>query len=258
MASANLAHALAAHKEVMAGINGNGFNKFNADTVITLSYKQLIQLMEDNAKATEDRIEAKNEAKFKEIATEMASLRAQIVKGHLAQEKSQQYNNRDTFKICGVKAPKLGPKEHEDTDSAVVKFLEKASVPLPKTELSMTHRIPSRDSTRCDALLVKLRSRIVRNTVMRKKKDMKDDAALKEAYPGAFIVEHLTPLRAKVAYMLRQDENIGRCWTIDGRIKVLKKGFAPTDKPITVDNLSQLTRIPGWTDEDVAKLVLEA
>ena len=79
-----------------------------------------------------------------------------------------------------------------------------------------------------------------------------------KAYPGAFIVEQLTPLRSKVAYMLRQDtENVEKSWTINGRIKVILKGAASDAKPKTIDSLTQLKQVMGWSEEKIEKLVLE-
>ena len=91
------------------------------------------------------------------------------------------------------------------------------------------------------------------------KKYFRNNELLKGEYPDAFIVEHLTPLRAKVAYQLRNDDTIERVWTIDGRIKVIKKGAGTNDKPITIDSLAQLTKLgPNWTKEAIKKLVFEA
>ena len=89
------------------------------------------------------------------------------------------------------------------------------------------------------------------------KKDFRENELLKREYPDAFIVEHLTPLRAKVCYQLRQDVTIAKCWTIDGRIKVVKKDAQANEKPITIDSLAQLTKL-GWTKKDVEKLIFEA
>ena len=202
-------------------------------------------------------IETKYDEALLKKDDEIKTLKEQTIKQHLSLEKSQQYQNRDSLKICGLREPTLGNNEREDTDTTVTKFFEKANIPVPKQELSMTHRLPSRESTRSKPLLVKLRSRIVRNSVMRMKKQMRDNELLKGEYPDVFIVEHLTPMRSKVAYKLRHDPNIEKVWSIDGRLKVVLKG-ATTDKPITVDSLSQLTQIPGWTKEDIEKLVFEA
>ena len=89
------------------------------------------------------------------------------------------------------------------------------------------------------------------------KKDFRENELLKREYPDAFIVEHLTPLRAKVCYKLRQDDSIAKCWTIDGRIKIVKKEAQSTDKPITIDSLAQLTKL-GWTKKDIENFVFEA
>ena len=53
---------------------------------------------------------------------------------------------------------------------------------------------------------------------------MRDNELLKGEYPDVFIVEHLTPMRSKVAYKLRHDPKIEKVWSIDGRLKVLLKG----------------------------------
>ena len=253
------------HKETMQALpkrtnkeaQNDILTKQDFNTASTSMYTEMIGLINDLKSDLKD-----NDAKDRRIdflEKKVDFLEKQLLKTCLELEKSQQYQNRDTLKICGIKEPTdLGPNQPEDTDSLVTKFFEKASIPVPKEELSVTHRVPSRNSGRYKALLAKLRSRIVRNTVMRKKKEIRENTLLKEDFPDAFIVEHLTPMRAKVAYQLRQDTTIEKVWTIDGRLKVVLRGAAPTDKPITVDNLSQLTRIPGWSNDDVTKLVFEA
>ena len=84
---------------------------------------------------------------------------------------------------------------------------------------------------------------------MRKKQEFKKD------YPNVFIVEHLTPLRSKIAYKLRNDENIEKCWTIDGKIKVVKAGASREDRPITIDSLADLKKL-GWDQNDIDELAL--
>ena len=91
---------------------------------------------------------------------------------------------------------------------------------------------------------------------MRHKKVMRENATFKTEYPNAFIVEQLTPLRSKVAYKLRNDATIEKCWTIDGRIKVKKVGAESKSAPTTIDSLAQLTKI-GWTQEMVDNLILQ-
>ena len=233
-------------KEAAADI----LTKSDAKTLFLTFSKELIEMVVN----LKDEIAEKDKVRDEEVLF----LRNQVVNLRLDLEKSQQYNNRDSFKICGIKEPtNLRPNETENTNDTVTKFFETASVDLPVQELSMTHRVPTRDTTKSKALLVKLRSRIVRNKLIRMKKDFRENELLKREYPDAFIVEHLTPLRAKVCYQLRQDVTIAKCWTIDGRIKVVKKDAQANEKPITIDSLAQLTKL-GWTKKDVEKLIFEA
>ena len=88
---------------------------------------------------------------------------------------------------------------------------------------------------------------------MRNKKLLRMNDDFQKAYPGAFIVEQLTPLRSKVAYMLRHDDSVEKSWTINGRIKVILKGAESNPKPKTINSLTQL----GWSEEKIEKLVLE-
>ena len=62
---------------------------------------------------------------------------------------------------------------------------------------------------------------------------------------------------AEVAYMLRQDDNIAKTWTIGGRIKFILAGAGPQEKPKTIDSLSQLKLVPGWDEARIEKLVLD-
>ena len=85
---------------------------------------------------------------------------------------------------------------------------------------------------------------------------MKDNAAFQSAYPDVFMAEHLTPLRSKATYELRNDTTIERVWTMDGRIKVLKHGRATGSKPINITSLDQL-KLVGWSEEKIEKLFME-
>ena len=91
---------------------------------------------------------------------------------------------------------------------------------------------------------------------------MRENQDFKAAYPDVFMVEHLTPMRSKVAYELRHDENVEKTWTIDGRIKVVMKNAIANSTPITIDSLGQITTLPqlaqlGWTDKMIEDLVLD-
>ena len=84
---------------------------------------------------------------------------------------------------------------------------------------------------------------------MRNKKVLRLNEAFKTSYPNAFIVEQLTPLRSKVAYMLRNDENMEKTWTTNGKIKVILVGSEGNAKPKTIESLSQLKQVMSWSDD---------
>ena len=136
----------------------------------------------------------------------------------------------------------------------MIKVFEKADIEVETNEFSTIHRLPSREDN-CKAIIMKFKTRDVRNEVIRKKKPMRENEDFKAAFPNVFMVEHLTPLRSKVAYMLRHDPNIEKTFTIDGRIKVLKVGHATDAKPHSINSLLELKKI-GWTDEKIEELIL--
>ena len=76
-----------------------------------------------------DEIAEKDKARDEEVLF----LRDQVVNLRLDLEKSQQYNNRDSFKICGIKEPtNLRPNEYENTNDTVTNLFKTADVDLPE------------------------------------------------------------------------------------------------------------------------------
>ena len=192
---------------------------------------------------------------------EIDKLKKVVIHKSFELEKLQQYVNRDVIKICGVKEPtNLAPGQYENTNDTVKNVLSAANITISDADISITHRLPSRlqqGENKPKSILLKTGRRDVRNVIMRQKKAMRDNSDFKTKYPDAFIVEHLTPLRSKIAYQLRKDENnIQKCWTIDGRIKVVKQGADSKSTPITIDSLADLTKI-GWTQNMVDDLILQ-
>ena len=210
-------------------------------------------------------VQTENKDEIKSLKGEVKDLKQHVITGRLELEKAQQYMNRDVIKFCGIKEPKLGPKEREDTNKTLKEVLLKANITLTDEDISVSHRLPTKEATRNGkpkTMLLKTSRRDVRNKIIRQKKSMRDNEEFKTAYPDVFMVEHLTPMRSKVAYKLRHDENVEKTWTIDGRIKVVLKNAVPNSTPITIDSLAQLTTLPllsqlGWTDKMIEDLVLD-
>ena len=206
-------------------------------------------LIKDSKKETDEEIES--------LKNENTNLKKKLMTKSFDLEKLQQYQNRDVIKICGVKEPTgLGPRDFENTNQTVKDVFSKLnSTIITDQDISVTHRLKSRVQRpgQPRAILFKASRRDFRNKLMRQKKNMRENQDFKAAYPGVFMVEHLTPMRSKVAYKLRHDANIEKCWTIDGKIKVIKHGAATTAYPITIDSLQDLTKL-DWSQEEIEEL----
>ena len=189
-----------------------------------------------------------------ELKVDNSSLRRELISVKCDLEMHQQYGNRDMLKICNIPEPILPPKVNEDTDQTVIDVLAKAGITITKADISVSHRLPTKEGPK--PMICKFGLRNVRNRVIRSKKLMRESAAFKESYPDVFMVEQLTPLRGKAAYLLRQDENIAKSWSIDGRLKVFKKDYVETDKPINITSLQDLTKL-GWSQARVDNLILK-
>ena len=223
---------------------------------------QLNKILSKFAKGVVDLISDSRKIADEEIATlkeDNIKLRKQLVTKSCDLEKLQQYQNRDVIKICGVKEPAgLGPHNQEDTNKTVKDLFKKIDTTITDQDISVTHRLRSREQRpgQPKAILFKANRRDFRNKCIRLKKKMRENTEFKSAYPNVFMVEHLTPLRSKVAYKLRHDSNIEKCWTIDGKIKVVKNGAASSDYPITIDSLEDLSKL-GWSPQEIEDLLLK-
>ena len=193
------------------------------------------------------------------MKTENVKLRKQLLQTNIELEKLQQYINRDTLKICNVKEPELANDQQENVNETVKKVMEKAGIQCSDADISVAHRLPvSRGSKlKHKSIIIKYKGRDTRNCTIRQKKEkMKENTAFQREYPEAFMCEHLTPLRSKATYELRNDDTIERVWTMDGRIKVLKVGRLLNSKPISITSLADL-KLVGWSEEKIEKLVME-
>ena len=124
--------------------------------------------------------------------------------------------------MCGTFEPQsnIRTREKEDTNGTIEKILGEAGITITKEDISMSHRLPNENGIK--PLICKFGCRDVRNCVIRCKRQMRESTTFKDSNPDGFMVEHLNPLRGKVAFLLRKDSNIAKAWSIDGRLKVFK------------------------------------
>ena len=221
--------------------------------------KQLKENKEELKQVKADK--AKQDIVITDLTGKMETYKKELVSTKLELEKTQQHANRDSFKLCTIKEPQLPQGHFEGTQDTIIKALATANVPIKKEEISSSFRVPSKpDNSRPGPtppknIIIKCALQDVKDKIMRNKKMLRENEAFQKDFPATFIVEQLTPLRSKVAYLLRNDPNIEKVWSINGRIKYVVKG-AGNDRPKTIDSLAQLKLVPGWNEEKVENLVL--
>ena len=134
--------------------NTNNLNKNDVKHILKITLTEVVELMRGSHKELKEEITA---VKDKNIFLQKALIETQC-----ELEKSQQYINRDTIKICNVPEPRLAPNEREDVKETVMKVFEKAEIEIENNEFSTIHRLPSREDN-CKAIIMKFNTRDVRN-----------------------------------------------------------------------------------------------
>ena len=119
-------------------------------------------------------------------------------------------------------------------------------VTLKPEDISVSHRLPGRPgSTR--PFIVKFVRRNTKTTMMKNKRKLRDANR-----KGVYINDDMTPLRAKMARILRHDPSTQSVWSIDGRIfcTILENG---SEVKKIVDSPDDLFKL-GWSEEKVNNL----
>ena len=87
------------------------------------------------------------------------------------------------------------------------------------------------------------------------KKKQNDNAEFRKNYPKAFIVEDVSKTRQNIMFKLRKDDSYAHVWSIQGKIKLLKKGYTDTDTPITITTPYDLKKL-GWSPKEIEDTIL--
>ena len=127
-----------------------------------------------------------DEAKDKQIV-ENASLKAEILKSSnevkflkKSLNDLEQYTRRDCLEIRGIPLPTLPstPTDLDQTNEVVLQIAEKIGVPMQKSDISISHRVPSRKQLTDDgipippAIIVKFVKREIRENLSRARKTL--------------------------------------------------------------------------------------
>ena len=81
---------------------------------------------------------------------------------------------------------------------------------------------------------------------------MRENTAFQAKNLKGFMTEDLTPLRQHLAFKLRKDDTIKTSWSIDGRLKFIKK--VGDGKPVTIDSPYDLSKL-GYSKEAIEAII---
>ena len=185
-----------------------------------------------------------DEAKDKQIL-ENASLKAEVLKSSnevkflmKSLNDLEQYTRRDCLEIRGIPLPST-PMDLDQTDEVVLKIGEKIGVPMQKSDISISHRIPSRKQFTDEgnpippAIIVKFVKRETRENLYRARKNLKSVSTVDLGYSVAnkiYVNESLTEKNKelfKLCLKCKRDLSYKFLWTNAGSIFLRKNVSSP-------------------------------
>ncbi|CAL4078670.1 unnamed protein product, partial [Meganyctiphanes norvegica] len=190
-------------------------------------------------------------SKIKDLEQALELTNRELIETKIVIDKQNQYGRREMIRIYNIPEPTLSAGSYECVEQTVVDVLKETGMDIDVDMIASAQRIPMRNITnsklKSKPITFKLNRRFVRNNILRQQKSlMRQNTTFKAAHPDVFMTEDLTPLRQCISYKLRIDDNIEKCWSIDGRIKCVKVGQPEAEKPITIDTPHDLSKV-GWT-----------
>lgn len=160
-------------------------------------------------------------------------------------DRLEQYTRRDNLRIFGIEED---PDEDEDILQAkVMEVAADVGVKLEANDISIAHRL-GKASERGRPVIVRFCHRKKRNAVLSNKKE------LKKKQKKIFINEDLTPMRATMLKMVKEQTAVKNVSTRDGRILAW---LTDRDRPVEITTPDDLSKV-GITSPDWKSLKLDS
>lgn len=141
----------------------------------------------------------------------------------LQTDANEQYGRRDNIRVFG-----LEESPDEDPYEVMIGVAEKVGVELHKSDISVCHRVPSRNGKR--PLIVKFVRREKKFELMNSKKKLRNSES------QVYLNDDITLLRAKLAAKLRQKEDIKTVSMQNERVVI----YTHENKRLIFGNLCEL------------------
>ena len=170
-------------------------------------------------------------------------IKKQLLEARFNYDRLEQHGRKGSVRISGLTDPHTND---EDTDQLVIKLAEDCGLNLKKEDISVSHRLGSKEAT-CDrSVIVKFVSRNNKRLLMMKKKALKEKAG----YGDVYINEDITTNRYKLMKYLRDKEK-KVTWSRDG--KMFFKDNKDAKQITMIDTFRDLCKL-NWDDKKLADM----
>ena len=200
--------------------------------------------------------------KLKKRDDTIVNLKSEIRELQYQSDCSLQYSMRPNLKITGIKYEK-----EENLKDKVIDLCKDIGVTIKEEDISVTHRVGTREdpsdtsdnNQKIPTIIAKFVRRETRNKVFDARKALHSHSTRTSVY----ISDHVTPLRSRMMYELRNRGNktaFKYVWSREGRIyarkpeEVNQRNPADQPKPHIINRPEDLKKL-GWTDEEILNII---
>lgn len=163
-------------------------------------------------------------------------------------DRQEQYSRRNSIRIHGIKQRE--GEDEEALEAAIIQVAAFLEVTLTPDDIDIAHRLPGPRNDQTGGNPSQKTKSIIMKLVRRKKKLelLKNKHKLKGYEHKVFFTEDLTPLRAKLFKYVKEQPNVKKVVTHEGKIRAMMKG--DDKKTVDIDSPDDLFHIgidePDW------------
>ena len=183
-----------------------------------------------------------------------------------------QHSRKENFKITGVEVT-----PEEDIEKIVCDIINHTGVELDANDISVAHRLHTRDDTRNNngtpripSIICRVKDRKIKSAIMTARRNINENPDA--PHPGVSIYDDVTPLRSRILFALRNKMNdettktYKYVWTREGRIFCRTEqesnervqhpttGKMVPPKPHIVNKAQDLMQL-GWSNDEIEKII---
>ena len=249
-------------------------NKMTRNNKVSPVFTNALTVMVTNILEREDSIkqdyeeklnETKNhyEAELSKCKNEISELKAEQRMFLFELDAQAQYNRSENIKIHNVKY-----SAHEDTNSIIKDLGKYAGVPIKDEDISITHRLVSKDdlqkltpSSKIPPIIVRFNRRDIKSKLLEARKNIMANTETPLNLKNASLYEDVTPLRSRIMYQLRQRDAkkaFKFVWSKGGRIYARTHAEAEMTtnqpKPRIINNPDDLLK-NGFSQSEIDSII---